>query len=668
MLLTSRVQKVPALAGWIVLVVLIWCAVQAQGQEARPDAAPPANWVVPIPFDPQARLQPVDPSEDMRWILKDCQINAQNNVTFNHEVRQILRSSGVNQGSLISIDYDPGYQLLTFHWVTIWRGTTPLNRLDLNSVEVGQRAPDAEKFLFSAKKSAVLVLDGARAGDVIDFAYSLQGENPVFASRFYDKLQLQANHSIDRLTTRLLWPPGRSLYVQNHGTDLKYSAVRKGAATEFTWTVANVPGWREEPSLPTWYQPYPWVQLSEFQKWSDVNRLVLDLFTNAGPLSPELTRQINEWKRLPDAEDRALAALRFVQDEVRTLENDSAGFGYKPAAPSAVFDRRSGDSKDKSYLLVTMLRALGIDAWPTLVNTLLRQSVANLHPSPTVFDHFVVLANLGGQNYWLDTTARYQRGSLAVRSWPDYRYGLVVHPGATMLAAIGPSPVLPATTVTEQLHLGVLKQDAGSAVAAGSTVTQGLVSELKVVTVAQGPDADRLREKFANSTRDEIEKDDLHALANLYPEIDQTAPLTYSDDERRNQIEVDEFYSVRNIWKPVPKQLLSQCLVYPWNVKAAMKPPANVGRTMPMNMPYPVHEIFRAIFTVPVLALIAPDEQTIQSPAFYFHRTVAMTQVNISLEYEYRSLTDVVSPEAFPTYLRQLDAAAQLTEYAIVSY
>jgi hypothetical protein len=89
---------------------------------------------------------------------------------------------------------------------------------------------------------------------------------------------------------------------------------------------------------------------------------------------------------------------------------------------------------------------------------------------------------------------------------------------------------------------------------------------------------------------------------------------------------------------------------------------------MPMNMPYPVHEIFRAIFTVPVLALIAPDEQTIQSPAFYFHRTVAMTQVNISLEYEYRSLTDVVSPEAFPTYLRQLDAAAQLTEYAIVSY
>ncbi|MGP8198534.1 MAG: DUF3857 domain-containing transglutaminase family protein [Limisphaerales bacterium] len=663
-----RKRRIAELMGWVVLLALGLDRAQCHGQEARPDAAPPANWVIPIPFDPQARLQPVDPSEHLRWILKDCQINAQNNEIFNHEVRQILKPSGVNQGSLISIDYDPGYQLLTFHWVTIWRGTTPLNRLDLNSVEVGQRAPDAEKFLFSAKKSAVLVLDDVRVGDVIDYAYSLQGDNPVLASRFSDKVQLQANHPIDRLTTRLLWPQGRSLYVQNHRTDLKYSAARKGAVTEFVWTVANVPGWREEPSLPIWYQPYPWVQLSEFQKWSDVNRLVLDLFTNTGPLSPELTRQINEWKSLPDAEDRALAALRFVQDDVRTLENDSAGSGYKPAAPSAVFDRRSGDSKDKSLLLITMLRALGIDAWPTLVNTRLRQSVVNLHPSPTVFDHVVVLVNPGGQNYWLDATGRYQRGSLAFRSWPDYGYGLVVHPGATTLAVIAPCPVLPMTTVTEYLHLGVLKQDTGAAAVVGSAVTQGLVSELKVVTVAQGPDADQLREKFATTTRDEIEKDALHALVNLYPEIDQTAPLIYTDDERRNQIEVDGFYSVRNIWKPVPKQLLSQCWVYPWNVKAAIKPPANVGRTMPVDVPYPVHEIFRAIFTVPVLALIAPDEQTIQNPAFYFHRTVAMTQVNISLEYEYRSLTDAVSPEAFPTYLRQLDAAAQLTDYAIVSY
>ena len=65
-------------------------AAQCRGQEAKPDVAPPAKWVVPIAYDPRAMLDVVDPSQEMRWILKDRQINAQNNETFNHEARQVL--------------------------------------------------------------------------------------------------------------------------------------------------------------------------------------------------------------------------------------------------------------------------------------------------------------------------------------------------------------------------------------------------------------------------------------------------------------------------------------------------------------------------------------------------------------------------------------------------
>jgi hypothetical protein len=444
--------------------------------------------------------------------------------------------------------------------------------------------------------------------------------------------------------------------------------VREGDLTEFTWKLAGSPGWREEPFLPSWYQPYPWVQLSEFQKWSEVNRLALDLFTDSGPLSPELTRQINEWKALPAPEDRTLAALRFVQDEIRNSAVDSGASGYKPAAPSAVFASRLGDSKDKTLLLVTMLRALGVEAWPTLVNTKLRQAVLNLHPSATVFDHALAQVNLEGRTYWLDPTAQYQRGPLALRSWPDYGCGLVVRPGVTGLTAIAPSPVTPATTVTEYLHLGVLTTDSRVPVAVGSTVTNTLDSELKVVTIARGPDAERLREKFATTPRDEIEDTSLKSYARFYPDIDRTAPLTYTDDEEQNQVEVDEVFTVRNLWKPVPNQLLSQAWVYPVNLKAALAPPPLVRRTMPLAVPYPVHQIFRAIFTAPVLSLVAPDDRTIQNPAFYFHRSVTMNQINISVEYEYRSLTDAVSPQALPNYLRQLEAAAGLLDYALTSY
>ena len=627
-------------------------AAQCRGQEARPDVAPPANWVVPIAYDPRARLDAVDPSQEMRWILKDRQINAQVSETFNHEALQVLTASGVKNGSRISIDYDPSCQLLTFHWVRIWRGTNFLNRLDPDKIQMTQRGPDADELLFSAEKSAVLMLEDVRVGDIIDYAYSVLGDNPVGAGHFSGRVEAQSSHPIERLTTRLLWPSARRLYVQNHGTDIKYSAVRKGGLVEFTWNVGKAPGLPVEPFLPTWYEPFPWVQLSEFQKWSDVAQFALDLFTNTAPPSAELARKINEWKGLPGQEQQVLAALRFVQDEVRYLGIESGASGYKPANPSDVFARRFGDGKDKNFLLATILRALGVQAWPVFVNTRMRQTVLEMHPSAAVFDHVMTQVNLEGQSYWLDATANYQRGLLAVRSWPNYGYGLVVRPATTGLTAIAPSPAWPRTTVTEYIRVAVPNQQ----------------SELKVVTVAEGLDAERLREEYATTTQDQIERWHLNYYARFYPDIQQTAPLIHTDDEQKNQIEVDEFYSVPKIWTLLPNQIFSQCQIYPANVERAMEPPAISLRTMPLGVPYPVHQIFRALVIVPSLAIIKPDDQTIENPAFYFHRVVAIAQGKLSLEYDYRSLADAVLPEAFPTYVRQLDSAAELMVYAITSY
>ena len=107
-----------SLACWLILVVLGSVPVPCRGQGAKPDVAPPSKWIVPIPFNPRVKLDDVDPSQEMRWVLKDRQINAGANESFHHEVRKLLTPSGVNNFSHISVDYDPSYQLLTFHWGT----------------------------------------------------------------------------------------------------------------------------------------------------------------------------------------------------------------------------------------------------------------------------------------------------------------------------------------------------------------------------------------------------------------------------------------------------------------------------------------------------------------------------------------------------------------------
>ena len=638
-----------SLACWLILVVLGSGPVPCRGQGAKPDVAPPSKWIVPIPFNPRVKLDDVDPSQEMRWVLKDRQINAGANESFHHEVRKLLTPSGVNNFSHISVDYDPSYQLLTFHWIRIWRGTNSLDRLDPDKIEVTQSAFDPTQLLFNAEKSALVLLEDVRMGDIIDYAYTLQGENPVFAGRFQGMVEAQSAHPIGRTTTRLLWPAARRLYVQDHGTDAKYKAVRKGDLIEFTWDFKQVPGWRDEPPLPVWYQPWPWVQLSEFQNWSEVSQLVQGLFTNSAPLSTELTRRIKEWKALPDKEEQVLAALRFVQDEIRYLGIESGASGYKPAAPATVFDRRYGDCKDKSLLFVTILRARGVEAWPVLVNTRLRQSVYDMHPAATVFDHAITQVNLNGGTYWLDATANYQRGPLAFRSWPNYGYGLSLRPRTASLTPIAPSSALPRTTVTEYIQLGRLDQP----------------SQLKVVTIAEGQDAEWLRAEHATTVRDEIERGNLNYFAKFYPDITQTAPLVYSDDEQQNKIEVDEFYSVQKIWSHPPQEAYFHCLIFPVNVETAMRPPTVSLRTMPLGVSYPEHQIFRAEVMVPTVALIQPEERTVENPSFYFHRLVNVSTGKLFLEYEYRALSDAVQPQAVPAYVRQLNEAGELMDYTI---
>jgi transglutaminase-like putative cysteine protease len=646
-----RYQKNCACAGLaLVVVVQVLAGMKSQAEEAGPTVQPPSKWVVPRSFDRPSADDAVDPSQDYRWLLSDRQINAQNDEEFVHQVRQTLNSAGVQYGSHIMINYDPTCESLTFHWARLWRGTNKLDRLDLSKLHVSQGGLDTEDLLFSSEKTALLMLDDVRVGDIIDYAYTIEGTNPALAGKFSSSVQLQFKLPVDRNVTRLVWPSSRRLYIKNHATDIQPKISRRTNLVEYIWDVSHAPALRREPPTPIWYDPYPWVQLSEFQKWSDVNKWALRLFTTTNPLSPELTKKINELKQLPAAADRVLAALRFVQEEVRYLGIEDGSAGYEPAQPSAVFARRFGDCKDKSFLLVTILHALKIEAFPVLVNDRRRQELAELEPSATLFNHVLVQVNLDGQSFWLDTTATFERGALTLRFWPAYGWGLKVAPGITDLTPIPPCPVQPRTTVTEYLNVGGLNE----------------LSTVKIVTVAEGPDADYLREHFATTPREDIERDNLNAYAKLYPFMNRTAPLIYNDDEQLNRIETTEFYSIEKMWSKQPDEPYYRCRVYCVNVDEALVKPAVSFRTMPLGVRYPVHQVFHAEVSVPTAWPINPSIITVDNPAFFFQRLINVAEHKLLLDYEYRSWNDAVAPEAVPAYVRDLDAATEALGYTVI--
>src|SRR5205085_3905523 len=86
-----------------------------------------------------------------------------------------------------------------------------------------------------------------------------------------------------------------------------------------------------------------------------------------------------------------------------------------------------------------LLHAMGIEAEPVLVSSLLGDGLDQRLPMISVFDHVLVRAVIGGKTYWLDGT-RTGDTSLDRLATPDFRWGLPIAKGATLVRML-PAPL-----------------------------------------------------------------------------------------------------------------------------------------------------------------------------------------------------------------------------------
>jgi len=627
-------------------------AMALQGNAADTSAvtfAPPGTWVKPHFFEQPSLANLLDSGVDQHWLLLERQVNALQNETFVHSVGQVLTLAGVEKGSTLKLDYNPGYQSLTLHWVRLWRGREHFDRLDTNNVKIVQQEQDLDQSVLTGEKSAVLVLDDVRTGDIIDYAYSLKGANPVFDWHFSCAIPVQMEEPVDRLLTRVVWPRQKTLRAKTHGCSVEPVAITEKNTIEYIWDLRHVPGVPLEDSLPSWCDPQPWVQLTDFKSWAEVNQWALPLFQSTSPFSPELARKITEWSQLPGREEQILAVLRFVQDDVRYFGIEIGANTETPTDPSVVFARRFGDCKDKSLLFVTILHALGIEAYPVLVNATLGRGIWDWQPSVSAFDHCIAVVRCDGRTYWLDPTLNYQRGSLAEHYLPGYGCGLVISPQTTGLAIIPQTTGLPQTTTTEYYRIRRATEP----------------SDLKVVTVATGRDADILRELFATSKRSDIEKNYTHFYSTLFPGIKMSAPVIFEDHEQQDSVQTTEFYSINDAWTGPDKDGQYRCDFYPSAIAPLLRKPADTDRKLPLGIKFPQHEILRTEATLPRAWVIDTEQKTISDPAFTFRRDLRCAGTRLVVEYEYQSLSDSVSPERVNEYFQRLDQSSQLLGTAL---
>ena len=611
---------------------------------------PTPAWVRPVPFDSAAHPQAdaANVAYGARYDLIDDQVRLTpgSRARFHHVVSEAVTDKGIDDLSHREIEVDPSWETLVISQLDVIRGGKRVSRLRDVQVKVLQRERDLESRIYDGRKSVALDLPDIRVGDIVEFAYTRSGMNPVFQGHQVGDFDMQWQVPVAHLHRRLSTATSLDLRVAQLTGAAPPQVAQADGFDERTWDVNDVPGLRVEANVPGNYNPYPWIEWSDFASWGDVARWAERLYQAPARLSPALQAAVDDIARQsPDTDARVVAVLRLVQQQVRYLGVEIGAGTHAPSAPDAVYARRWGDCKEKALLMVTMLRALGVDASPALVNTQRRGDIAHDLPNAGSFDHAITRVRVAGVDYWLDPTRSPQQGTLATVSQPDYARALVLDGRSAALTAMRAN--------TAAAHAREVRIDVDSRAGFDQPV------RLDVRTTYRGFSADMMRDELGDGERGDLQRRYLNFYAGSYAGIQVAAPFEVSDDTRANTVVVTEHYAVKNFW-PADGQGARQAALHVPEIDNELRAPDEPIRTMPLSLhgPQSVREELRV-----QLPQAWPDrklDKTVSNDAFRLSKSLRIRDRVLTADYALEIGKDQVDASAVAALTSDIGKAQDL--------
>lgn len=597
----------------------------------------PPDWIDTLQPDYAAAAPPSGATNGAWVILLDRQINVveRGDDHYQHLAVKVLNSVGVGEYSQIDFAVDPTFQTLEIHRLQVVRDGVTIDQRPLARVTELSEETDLSRKIYNGRYNVNVLLSDVRAGDVVEYSYTLHSRDRIFAGHYAARFDTGWGIPVHRQHMRVLTPLERpARYRSSESAALPEPRVRDGRRE-------LVLEWRDQPaftaghSLPGWYTPWPYVEISDLENWAAVSKLVDPLFRPPRDAGPRVQAAIEEIRRAGGApEERALRALRFVQEQVRYTSIAIGRGSHEPNPPDIVLERMFGDCKDKSLLLTTMLHGLGIEASVALVHSWRGRALDSALPTPYAFDHAIVRAEIGDSIYWLDPTSTAQYEPLATASPATaFERALVTAAASPVLSAI-PQPPSDARAKDVSVFLDLTDGFDGP-------------GTLEITTRFTGALADSTRESLTRGNSEQRQLDYETYTARYYPGARILGPIDVRDDREHNVIDVRERYRLDGAFVPNAAGLLELSL-HADEIYSYAEPLGAGGRDAPLALEYPirVRQSIRAL--LPEEWYIEPHTVAVDNPAFRYRAGVEYAAKTLLLTYEYEALADYVAAPAIP--------------------
>lgn len=434
-------------------------AAQAPRITPAGDPSVRSDTIYKLAVDPAAH-----PEESAYYLLDDgvARVEADGrNVTTFRQVVQVLKPEAVDGLREQEFSYAPKHERLTINWIRVVRPNGAVVSARPTHVQDSDVPAELGDPVYSDRRVRRVSLTGVEPGAIVDYSYTREELKPFLPGDFFQWWGVSNALGVRR--SRFVVDAPASLALRIHEENLNFArrdarvTTAAGPRVVHTWTTADVPRVKPEPFAADSPKVYMAVAVSSPTTWQDIGKWYATNARGRYTLGPEASAKLAAVVKPAASRDDTLRAVhRWVAQDVRYVSIALGMGGYRPRTPDEVVRTGFGDCKDKATLFVASLGALGIPAYPVILNS--TGGVRRDLPSIEQLDHAIAaLPNTGGGYRFVDLTAKFvPYGELPAGEQGEF--GMVVKPdGATEVVTLPLAPV-EANTDTTRL-VGTLAPD-----------------------------------------------------------------------------------------------------------------------------------------------------------------------------------------------------------------
>jgi hypothetical protein len=273
--------------------------------------------------------------------------------------------------------------------------------------------------LYSDGKEIKFTFPALKKNSIIEYTYAVTRDNAFLhdlwsIQDFSPKLINKYNMTVPLVVITpkvhggLGWDWNYNFFNCERVEPTSFKGINESIA--FEWVMKDIPAFEDEPGMPSPRNYLQYVKFAPhyFRTWNDVSDWYYKKhFAPAISLSSTIKDKAQELTKNCSTDLQKINAVYKYVQKIRYIAVNINNSGLVPHSPESIIDHNYGDCKDKSILLLCLLKSLDIKVEPVLVKT---NDIGMLFPGFPCwsFNHMITKVTAkNGKVYWLDGTGEF---------------------------------------------------------------------------------------------------------------------------------------------------------------------------------------------------------------------------------------------------------------------